>query len=92
MKINEQEMSIVQFVVRDHITNQKFGGAINFMGGNPDYPTLPDRVYFSYLEELEDTIELLTKIRELAIEQRRVYYEVKEPHIIKENQDETLDR
>jgi hypothetical protein len=76
-------MSMVQFVVRDHITNQKFGGAINFRGVNPNYPTLPYRVYFSYLEELEDTIELLTKIRELAREQRRIYYGVEDPHIIK---------
>ena len=68
MKINGQEMSMVQFVVRDHITNQKFGGAINFMYGN----SLPNRVEFSNLEELKDTIELLTKICNLAIEQRRV--------------------
>ena len=69
MKINDREISSVKFIVRDGLTNQKFGGRKNF-GFMCNIYDLPDIIYFSHTEELRETIELLTDMYELAMKDR----------------------
>lgn len=83
MRINERKVSDITFTVHDEVTDERFGAKINFGNYHFDLMSL-DRIHFSHIEELENTVKLLTDMYNMAIEQRKLYYKVEEPHIMKE--------
>jgi hypothetical protein len=83
MRINERKVSDITFTVHDEITDERFGARVCFGNYHVDLMSL-DRIHFSYIEELENTVKLLTDMYNMAIEQRKLYYKIEEPYIVKE--------
>ncbi len=77
MKINDYKMPDVNFVLCDEVTKKRFGGRIKYGFQNHMYPTLPDKIEFVCVEDLQDTIKLLTDIYEMAIEARSEYEQLR---------------
>ena len=85
MKINNREVSIVEFVTHDALTNQKFGCKKDFndksYSNHFDFRSasdLPDKIYFSNTTELRKTIELLTNMYNLVEKHRDEQEQIRE--------------